>query len=171
MLGLLDGVLLPELRTWAGQYQCGQVSTRHMPIDDLAHLVHSHNSLLVGGGGCVHCIQLYLHVASHPLAATFQHLTLLYFHPLNPWQTLQECNAGLEALGRLVEWNPHWGLETVRHEQGEVLGLSLAKHSTQILCHITSAIYSFFYLLIGIFTGQPYNVLCSILFITPLCLL
>lgn len=56
MLGLLDGVLLPELQTWAGQYQCGQASTRHMPIDDLARLVHSHNSLSVGGGGgCVCC--------------------------------------------------------------------------------------------------------------------
>lgn len=51
MLGLLDGVLLPELRTWAGKFQCGQASTRSMPIDDLAHLVHSHNSILVGGGG------------------------------------------------------------------------------------------------------------------------
>ncbi|KAK4323490.1 hypothetical protein Pmani_005805 [Petrolisthes manimaculis] len=112
MLGLLDGVLLPGLQTWAGQYQCGQASTRHMPLADLAHLVHSHHNLM----------------------------------------TWEKCETGLKALGRLVEWNPHWGLETVRQGQGEVIGLSLATHSTQILCHITTAIYSFFYLLIGIFT-------------------
>lgn len=59
----------------------------------------------------------------------------------------------LESLGRLVEWNPHWGLEAVRGEaDGVLLGLALSAQPTHILCHITTAIYSFFYLIMGLVT-------------------
>lgn len=61
----------------------------------------------------------------------------------------------VESLGSLVEWNPHWGLLAVRGEGGggPLLGLEVASQPTYILCHITTAIYSFLYLIMGLVTG------------------
>ncbi|XP_042225991.1 uncharacterized protein LOC121868997 isoform X2 [Homarus americanus] len=69
--------------------------------------------------------------------------------------TMKKPSDSIEAikvLGRLAEWNSHWGLEAVRGRDKELLGLSLSSQPTYILCHITSAIYSFFYLLVALIT-------------------
>lgn len=66
---------------------------------------------------------------------------------------LQQIEEGINALGKLVDWNSHWGLEAVREKDRSLLGLSLASQPTYVLCHITTAIYSFFYMVVGLITG------------------
>nr|XP_045619451.1 uncharacterized protein LOC123771121 isoform X1 [Procambarus clarkii] len=88
--------------------------------------------------------------------------TLLKYIPIdeikdlfNQQDSSQELSCsveGINALGKLVELNSHWGLEAVRGENKALLGLSLSSQPTYILCHITTAIYSFFYMLMGIIT-------------------
>ncbi|XP_037804175.1 uncharacterized protein LOC119598593 [Penaeus monodon] len=62
----------------------------------------------------------------------------------------KELLEGIEALGKLAELNRNLGLESVRSPDKTLLGLSLATQPTFILCHITAAIYSVFYLLIAL---------------------
>ncbi|KAK8751500.1 hypothetical protein OTU49_008765, partial [Cherax quadricarinatus] len=59
---------------------------------------------------------------------------------------------GINTLGRLAEWNSLWGIEAIRGDDTSLLGLSLSSQPTYILCHITTAIYSFFYMLMAIIT-------------------
>ncbi|XP_042225992.1 uncharacterized protein LOC121868997 isoform X3 [Homarus americanus] len=73
-------------------------------------------------------------------------------HQQDSSQKPSDSIEAIKVLGRLAEWNSHWGLEAVRGRDKELLGLSLSSQPTYILCHITSAIYSFFYLLVALIT-------------------
>ncbi|XP_050698727.1 uncharacterized protein LOC126986499 [Eriocheir sinensis] len=82
---------------------------------------------------------------------------LLQRHMATSWSPT-EGEKVVESLGSLVEWNPHWGLEAVRGgatggEGGALLGVQVASQPTYILCHITTAIYSFLYLIMGLVTA------------------
>ncbi|MPC10148.1 Inner nuclear membrane protein Man1 [Portunus trituberculatus] len=95
---------------------------------------------------------------------TARHLSVAALQDLLHHHTVSSRSSGVgvdvvESLGRLVEWNPHWGLEAVRGEtDGVLLGLALSTQPTHILCHITTAIYSFFYLIMGLVTDTTMNI-------------
>ncbi|XP_068245648.1 uncharacterized protein MAN1 isoform X2 [Palaemon carinicauda] len=63
--------------------------------------------------------------------------------------TQNESSDGVIALGKLVEMNHHWGMETVR-EQEALIGLCLVSPPTNFFCHIRSAIYNLLNLIIGL---------------------
>ena len=42
VLGQLEEVVLPALHRQAGLYQCGDASTRHLPVNALQTLLHTH---------------------------------------------------------------------------------------------------------------------------------
>ncbi|KAK7086202.1 LEM domain [Halocaridina rubra] len=67
------------------------------------------------------------------------------------------------TLGKLAELNSILGLRAERNDDKALLGIALASPPMYILCHITAAIYSFFYLVVGLIT------VCLAFFLTYYC--